>query len=81
MGWQPIETAPRGTWVDLWAAERDRYENSRITDCIFYEGRWIHHRTIYDEETMDDLVEVYHPTHWMPKPSAPTQSTMERDDG
>ena len=70
--WQPISTAPMdGTPVDLWGATRPRYANSRITDCCFMKSKWVHHREIYDEETLDDMAEVYNVTHWMPLPTPP----------
>ena len=76
MGWQPIETAPKdGTRVDLWAAERERYMSERVTDCWFMYGQWMHHRTIYDEATVDDLAPLYNVTHWMPLPPPPQEET------
>ena len=70
--WQDISTAPKdGTVVDLWAAERERYDNSRITDCFFVRGQWVHTRTIYDEDTDDELAPLFNPTHWMPLPPPP----------
>ena len=79
--WKDIESAPKdGTQVDLWAAERDRYENSRIADCMFFEGRCVHIRTIYDEETIDELAELCHPTHWRPRPKPPALSPKEPDN-
>lgn len=71
--WMDISTAPKdGTRVDLWAAERRRYVSERITDCWFMDGQWVHHRTIYDPETPDDLAFLYNVTHWMPLPNPPS---------
>lgn len=73
-GWREIESAPKdGTMVDLWAAERDRYVNERITGCRYStrDACWTHPRTIYDDETEDDLAEVFNATHWMPLPLPP----------
>jgi hypothetical protein len=79
--WRPIESAPRdGTRVDLWAAERERYVNERITDCRWKAGRWTHHRTIYDDETDDDMHEVFNASHWRPLPSPPL-SAKDTSDG
>jgi len=76
-GWRDIATAPRnGTTVDLWAAERERYQNSRIPDCVFFKGQWMHGQTIFDDDTTDGtgLVQVFNATHWMPLPNPPTET-------
>lgn len=72
--WLPIESAPTdGRVVDLWAAERERYEASRIADCQFIKGHWVHCRTIFDDENEDDLAPLYGATHWMPLPKPPAR--------
>lgn len=73
--WKTIDSAPKdGTPIDLWAAERERYVNSRISDCQFVNGRWVHHRTVYDDDEFtggDDMAQVFNATHWMPLPPPP----------
>lgn len=72
--WQPIDTAPKGgDPIDLWGAERERYENSRISDCWWCAERqtWVHLRTIFDDENDDDVALVYNATHWRHRPGPP----------
>lgn len=78
MEWRDIETAPKdGTLIDLYAQERKRYQNQRIPDCFFYKEKWRHLQTIYDEDTDDELSEIFNPTHWMHRPKPPTQSARD----
>jgi hypothetical protein len=73
-GWLPIETAPKdGTRVDLWAAERERYENERVPGCWWLEDRWVHQATIFDDEQPLDLATIHRATHWRPLPPAPLE--------
>jgi hypothetical protein len=71
--WQPIETAPKQARpIDLWGQERERYAHERIINCYWHEsGRWVHPRTIHDDETDDELAQVYNPTHWRLPPEPP----------
>ena len=80
-GWRPIETHDGSSApVDLWAAERERYVSSRLTDCRWRNGRWVHQCTVYDDEDMvDDLddVEVFNVTHWQPLPAPPPKDPTQ----
>jgi hypothetical protein len=73
VGWQPIETAPKNKIVDLWAAERERYENERVAGCWWSRTRdaWVHCATIFDGEQPSDEALLYNVTHWMPLPEPP----------
>lgn len=79
--WRSIETAPKdGTSIDLWGAERERYVNTRVPDCFWYEGRWVHCRTIHDDESADnpmDVAPIYNVTHWRERPGPPADFVQD----
>ena len=54
--WQPIETAPRDQWVDIW------YDGERIPKC-----KWEGDFNAFVSECYGVLDRI-EPTHWMPLP-------------
>ena len=74
MDWQDISTAPdNGTQIDLWAAERERYVNERVTDCWWNGKNWVHTRTIYDDDTGNDEPAIlFNAEFWRPIPAPPS---------
>jgi hypothetical protein len=68
--WQPIENAPKdGSLVDLWVSG-PRNRGSRIADCWYQGGKWVHNYGRDGELEARDMVGDV-PTHWMLAPSAP----------
>jgi len=66
--WQPIETAPSGTWLRTKREGEPYYNISMYRECIGEEWEWIDlgGRTTVTHRTF------LPPTHWMPLPEPPT---------
>lgn len=69
MTWQPIETAPEGCNILLFAATGLDTEVIHIGYWDFYDERW--------EVGFDPRNRVYRPTHWMPLPTPPEKEAAE----
>ncbi len=70
--WQPIETVPSDTDVDLWCRAADgSFSSVRVADCRKTVNGWAT-RGDYGWEPLADFSFV--PTHWMPLPPPPTES-------
>ena len=72
--WQPIETAPKDSVVDLWCVfdwpptQDSLQSGTRYAHCIFSDGEWKH-------QYAEKFVSIdYFPTHWMPLPLPPSIS-------
>ena len=88
--WQPIETAPKdGTVVDLWikyTVEREHLDG-RETDCRYCDPEWGRPDVEFGEfETVEQIEPLrdggsWRATHWMPRPSPPTEFTYRGNDG
>lgn len=59
--WQPIETAPEGEFVLVTYTQGETYE---ILEAKSIEGEWV-----FDE---DGYYPIEKPTHWMHRPTPPT---------
>jgi hypothetical protein len=66
MGWQPIETAPRGgVWILVFGP--DGVDKARFCEWTF-EAFW---ERKYTAEYDNELSIVSDPSHWMPLPPPP----------
>ena len=75
-GWQPIETAPRGTSILLWVPTSYGKVNSHIaiTGQTFDNDvapSWLAFNA-------DEALQRVEPTHWMPLPAAPSLPEADR---
>lgn len=76
--WQPIETAPKDTFVLLagpsgYTTIETVFATGRMCSD-YHEGRWIDHAN-------DDLTDWgFEPTHWMPLPDAPAIASAKGGD-
>ena len=69
--WQPIETAPKEGYADLWVVNRFG-QSYRIADC-----RYVPHLQTWFENDNDPVGDSIIPltiTHWMPVPEPPHDS-------
>ena len=67
MNWQPIETAPRYTWVMLFEPN-GVYDTPDLTHWI---ARWTYGDQNDGWFDQDENLVVANPTHWMPLPPPP----------
>ncbi len=80
MVWQPIDTAPKdGSKVDLWITPPNGALTTggygRVSDCWFSGGKWwLYDETKYASDAGNCRSEVWHVTHWMPRPDPPAIS-------
>lgn len=80
MGWQPIETAPKGgTWVLLTGGTIDYGWDGGEPPTMVVGQALVHHKeghTFYQFAWYDSgyYGEYENPTHWMPLPPPPTAS-------
>jgi hypothetical protein len=66
MEWQPIETAPKGEPVLIWAKEWNEW-GMFVAKLCKHDGTWdLQGATGYEWESSFDT-----PTHWMPLPVPP----------
>jgi len=61
--WQPIETVPKLTLVDIWVKAKRKSESTRFVNMTLLEnGEWFGPREMYTTDK---------PTHWMYPPKPP----------
>jgi hypothetical protein len=83
MEWQPIETAPLNTYVDIWITGPDDLVDFYAPGAKKVPGKPMRHGRICDWKLLDDgkwrcraglgypLSPDVTPTHWMPLPKPP----------
>jgi hypothetical protein len=73
--WRPIETAPKdGTFIDLWFPNNGTTALSqRLT------GTWRH--DAWFMQSGGRSFRMDNPTHWMPLPAGPSDTSTDRPDG
>ena len=69
--WQPIETAPHDTEIDVWASYPKSAKGNRVTDAFFDNGRWLDDDRDEIEWGPDAYGQTCVVTHWMPLPEPP----------
>jgi hypothetical protein len=62
--WQPIETAPKDQWIDLWCANKNG-EGYRTVEC-----RWSHDFNYFHQACAPAIRNA---THWRPIPEPPAK--------
>lgn len=83
--WQPIETAPKNTYVDLWVVGggREVYfycpDAAKVKGTPLCHGRATHYKWLdsdappgwYSNHGLGGALVCVEPTHWMPIPTCP----------
>ena len=68
-GWQPIETAPRGKWLQLWW--RPKTENHYAETVVI--GQVSDSTQTWWNGQRGEHQDIWHITHWRPLPAPPSE--------
>jgi hypothetical protein len=71
--WQPIETAPDMTMVDVWVLNGDGVGGFRLAECYQRDGKWMQGHEKPNGESLGTYLVEASVTHWQPLPKPPKE--------